>query len=183
MTTKYPSQIDTNSTLPRAVDLVTPVKAAIVNDLIEAIITIENELGVKPSATYATVRARLDTLEGILGNLQVIELDKDLGGTLEEPLVVGIQGRPVSSAAPIPGEVLVWTGIAWAPAPGPSAVITFGGDLSGSPALQTVIGIQGRPVASTAPTTGQALVWGGSSWAPGTVSGGGGGPTGPAGGD
>lgn len=31
----------------------------------------------------------------------------------------------------------------------------------------TVVGLQGRPVASTAPTIGQSLVWNGSQWAPG----------------
>jgi hypothetical protein len=33
----------------------------------------------------------------------------------------------------------------------------------------TVTGLQGRPVSATAPTTGQALVWGGASWGPGSV--------------
>ncbi|NNJ10596.1 hypothetical protein EKD04_009670 [Chloroflexales bacterium ZM16-3] len=36
------------------------------------------------------------------------------------------------------------------------------------------INLQGRPVAANAPDYGQALVWTGSSWAPATVSGGGG---------
>lgn len=48
------------------------------------------------------------------------------------------------------------------------------GDISGTATGATVAQIQGRPVASTLPTTGQALVWNGSTWSPGTVSGGGG---------
>jgi hypothetical protein len=52
-----------------------------------------------------------------------------------------------------------------------------GGDISGNTAAATVTGIQNRPVANTAPSSGQALVWNSTSsiWQPGTVSGGGGG--------
>lgn len=179
MVTKYPAAIDTVFTLKPLVDG-QPVTGKSVDQLREAIIAIEEELGVKPSAVYTTVRNRLDVIENIVGNLRVIELEGDLGGTLETPLVIGIQGRPVSDVEPIEGEVLVWDGIAWVPAPGPSAVINFAGDLAGNPITQTVIGIQGRPILTTAPTSGQTLVWGGSSWAPGTITGG---ASGPAGGD
>jgi hypothetical protein len=50
------------------------------------------------------------------------------------------------------------------------------GDASGSLASVTVSRIQGRSVASTAPTDGQGLVWSatGNQWQPGTVAGGGG---------
>ena len=40
-----------------------------------------------------------------------------------------------------------------------SGGITPGGDVSGTPSALTVIGLQGRPVANTAPSGGQALVW------------------------
>lgn len=47
-------------------------------------------------------------------------------------------------------------------------------DVTGThPGPYTVARLQGRAVASTAPSTGQVLTWNGSSWAPGTVSGGG----------
>jgi len=49
------------------------------------------------------------------------------------------------------------------------------GDLSGTLTAATVTGIQSRAVANTAPLSGQALLWNGSLWAPGTVSGSGGG--------
>ena len=58
--------------------------------------------------------------------------------------------------------------------------VTFSNDLSGTQTFQTVVGLQNRPVVSTAPTSGQALEWNGSAWAPATISGS---PTGPAGGD
>lgn len=45
------------------------------------------------------------------------------------------------------------------------------GDLAGSYPGPTVDGLQGRPVSSTAPTTGQAIVWSGTEWAPANVGG------------
>jgi hypothetical protein len=52
----------------------------------------------------------------------------------------------------------------------------LGGDISGSPTAVAVTQIQGRPVASTAPGSGQALTWNASTlrWEPQTISGGGG---------
>ena len=49
------------------------------------------------------------------------------------------------------------------------------GDLSGTLTAATVTGIQSRAVANTAPSSGQALAWNGSQWAPATISGSGGG--------
>ncbi len=44
-----------------------------------------------------------------------------------------------------------------------------GGDLSGTYPNPTVAKIQGQPVSTTAPSTGQALVWDGLAWSPKTV--------------
>lgn len=112
---KYPAQIDDSTTLPTAVDNTTPIKGALFNRSRDAILAIESELGVKPSASYSTVRARLDVIENIVGNLQLINLSGDLGGTIVNPKVVGMQGRPVSNAAPHTGDLLVWSGAAWTP--------------------------------------------------------------------
>ena len=134
---KYPSQIDTSSSLPIAVDNLTPIQGSIFNKLREAVIAVEQELGVKPSASYSTVKARLDALESIIGNLEIIELAGDLGGTLEIPRVIGIQGFPVSDAAPEINDVLTWNGIAWQAVPltsggGGTPTGLAGGDLRGS---------------------------------------------------
>jgi len=40
----------------------------------------------------------------------------DLSGMLSAPAVVRLQSRPVSAAAPAPGQVLKWAGSAWEPA-------------------------------------------------------------------
>lgn len=63
----YPDQIDTSNELPPTIDNVTPVKGEVVNRLRDAILAIESELGVDPSRTYGTVRARLDAMEDLLG--------------------------------------------------------------------------------------------------------------------
>jgi hypothetical protein len=47
---------------------------------------------------------------------------------------------------------------------------TAAGDLSGTIYSQTVIGIQGNPVSSSAPTTGNTLGWTGVAWAPGALN-------------
>lgn len=64
-------------------------------------------------------------------------------------------------------------GIARPGPPGPPGVTGFqaGNDLSGTTTSQTVVGIQGRAVDATAPATGEAIVWGGSQWAPGSAAG------------
>jgi hypothetical protein len=93
----------------------------------------------------------------------------------------------VSSAAPSSGQVLAWGGSEWAPAtpaaaPTPSSATpqTIGtatpgtstdyarGDHAHAGALADL-----SDVASTAPSSGQVLAWGGSEWAPATPSGGG----------
>jgi hypothetical protein len=45
----------------------------------------------------------------------VVELNTDLGGTAAAPNVVGLQGRPLSSALPATGNTWIWGGTTWAP--------------------------------------------------------------------
>lgn len=161
--TTYPAQIDTSASLPSVVDNVTPVSGASVNRLRDTIIAVEAELGVKPSGTFTTVRQRLDTIEQLF-TLNVVTLNGDLGGTSNHPLVIGLQGRPVSSAAPSVNQSLVWNGVAWAPA----SSVQLAQDLGNTSTAPYVIGLQGRPVSNQAPTNNQVLTWNGSVWLPTT---------------
>lgn len=97
----------------------------------------------------------------------------DLGGNYPSPTVVAIQTRPVAATVPTDGQSLVWDGGLSTWKPGLQAASgTASGDLSGSYPSPTVAKIQGRTVASTAPTNGQTLVYDslGSQWAPGTTT-------------
>ena len=161
MSTTYPAKIDTAITLPLAVDNLTPVQASIFNNQRNAVLAIETSLGVQPEGIYGTVTGRFTTLENIVGNLQIIRLAKDLGGTLNAPLVIGIQGNPVSTVSPALGQVLTWDGIAWTPSSAGAGFVP-GGDLSGTFTNQIVSKIQGNPVqlgTLGAPQDGYVLTW------------------------
>lgn len=145
----YPAQIDTNATLPAVVDNLSAVTGATSNRLRAAILAVETELGVKPSGIYSTVRARLDALEFLL-TLNVVALAGDLGGTTDHPLVIGIQGNPISTQDPQIHQVLTWNGIAWIP--------------------EDVDTLTARPVNSQQPLVNQVLTWDGVQWIPETVS-------------
>ena len=178
--TNYPRKIDDNSSLPTVIDLVTPVQGVVFNRLRDTIVAVETELGTSPSGVYGTVASRFLNIENTIGNLRIIELQNDLGGTLENPQVIGIHGRPISDAPLTSGDVLMWNGIAWVPSPAlVDNVFIAGGDLAGNGVSQTVIGINGRPVSATAPTIGQVLEWDGTKWAPTSGEA----PSGPATGD
>jgi hypothetical protein len=159
--TLYPAQIDTALNLPPVVDMFTPVQGAVTNGLRSAILSIEATLGVQPNGPYSTVAGRLTTLENTLGNLQIIQLSQDLGGTIAAPKVVGIQGRPVSSAQPSIGQLIGWNGIAWVPTTpsGGGGSFTPGGDLAGTSTSQLVIGLYGNPLSNTIPVNSAVPVW------------------------
>jgi len=69
MTTKYPAQLDTSAEIPPIKDQSSPVSTSSISAIRDAIFAIEQELGVKPSDVYSTVRARLDNIETILANV------------------------------------------------------------------------------------------------------------------
>lgn len=72
------------------------------------------------------------------------------------------------------GDVLLSDGNVWyagSGAGGPPSG-SAGGDLGSSYPNPSVVKLQGRSISSTAPSSGQALVWNGSAWAPATQAGG-----------
>jgi hypothetical protein len=78
-----------------------------------------------------------------------VKLTKDFGGTAALPLVTGLQGRPLSSAAPTIGYTWVWDGSQWAPAAGASSNATS---------------IRGKNVSTAIPVLGDTFQFNGTSW-------------------
>lgn len=66
MTTQYPNQIDGSEELPLQVDGTSIILAATINNLRDALIAVETELGIEPSGTFNNVKGRLDLLESLL---------------------------------------------------------------------------------------------------------------------
>ena len=129
-------------------------------------------------------------LNPILRNVQ-----GDLSGPLESPLVVGLQGRAVSTVAPAVNQALVWTGKEWAPgsAGGGSFVtsVTASSPLASSGGLTPNISLSGIVGAANGGTglsssgvdaTKYLGSDGAGGWQLSTPSSGGGTPSGPAGG-
>lgn len=88
--TSYPNAIDSTTQLPLTIDNATPVRAEVVNRQRSAIIAIESELGVQPSGTYTTVRARLDALT------ELIATGSGLSQVLDEGVVVRNNVRSIN---------------------------------------------------------------------------------------
>ncbi len=169
---KYPASIDTSTELITVVDNFTPINGALLNNIRDAILAVETELGIKPSGIYGTVRARITALE--LGLANVITVQGSFGGDLQgitstSQKVIGLQSNPVADTAPTDGYVLTWSEVDgyWEPLPsGAASSFTAAGDLSGTPTNQTVIGLQGQPVDPVAPTDGYILQYLTGEWHP-----------------
>jgi hypothetical protein len=170
---KYPAAIDTQTELPYVVDNVTPISGDLINNLRDAVVAMETELGVKPSGIYTNVRSRINALEITVGNL-VINGGAVYGGDLisSSPVtqtVIGLQGRSLTDTEPEDGYLITWNALdsEWQPLPAPVS-FSAGGDLFGTANNQTVIGLQGYSVDNTAPTDGYILTWEATStsWKP-----------------
>lgn len=74
-------------------------------------------------------------------------------------------GRPITTDVPSNNQIYVWsTGTGqWELQ---TLGATLAGDVTGTTSNATVVRIQGRDVASTAPSSGQLLGWDGAQWAP-----------------
>lgn len=80
---KYPESLDDSSTLPVTIDNVTPVNAEVVNRLRSSVISTQTEMGVLPSGTFGTVRARLDDLDQTIRNIEIVTGSLDLGEIID----------------------------------------------------------------------------------------------------
>lgn len=69
MSSRYPAQVDSSVTLPTVTNNFTPISADAVNRIRDAVINIESELGIRPSGTSGTVRARLDIITTAIGGI------------------------------------------------------------------------------------------------------------------
>ena len=138
-------------------------KAEAINALIDAVQSIEHELGITPSGVYADVRVRLDILEARINNPFAP------APNVENPFFIGNDGVSISTGIGYPTENrlpgslylrkdgynneglyarrpdMLWHQIDTDP-------WTAAGDLSGTIYSQTVIGLQNRPLSSLAPT-------------------------------
>lgn len=148
-----------------------------------------NQIALYDSAAWVYVAPRLGTRAFVqdeskfyywTGTAWVEESDAsatvlagDVTGTAGASVVVKIQGIPVSTTDPTTNQVLKFDGTNWAPAADASATaVTMAGDVTGPSGTSVVVAFQGRALASTAPSDGQAIVWDatGTTWKPATVA-------------
>lgn len=152
----------------------------VINQILEAIQSIQKNLGVVPGGVYADARVRLDILEARINN------PLEPYPTVENPFIIGNSGISISTGSGPPTENLLdgslylrqdgspdqglyarrngaWVRIGIETAPGNWVAA---GDLAGDNISQLVVGLYGRPLSQNAPKTGDALIWDGSTWKP-----------------
>lgn len=95
-------------------------------------------------------------------------LNKPTGDMLD----AGSASNPQPAGTPTPGTS---TSFARADHVHAVPIVALVGDVTGNSSGNTVGALLGRTLSSQAPSSGQALLWSGTAWTPGTVSGGGGG--------
>lgn len=108
----YPAAIDSNASIPIAIDNVTLDRAEVTNRLRAAILAVEQAVGVNPGGIYGSVAARFNYLEALInsggGGNSGITLGGDLSGTNTSQTVVGLFNHPIASTAPVQSAVPIW---------------------------------------------------------------------------
>jgi len=80
--------------------------------------------------------------------------------------LMGVRGEDPLS----PLEIVRLKDIVASSGVGGSGIVGMGGDVTGTSSSSVVAALQTRPVAATAPASGEALVWNGSAWGPSAVA-------------
>jgi len=95
----------------------------------------------------------------------------DLNGTLPAPKVAGLQGRPVQDINPAMGQALIWNGNQWVPTlvdldPSNDLLLNSpaGGDLTGNFPNPKVSKLNGIPLATSQPDSGDVLTYVQGEW-------------------
>lgn len=113
----YPELIDAYGTLPLVRDGIDEIRARDHNSLRDAIIKIEQELGIQPSGTFATVRARLDEIGDANAQIEAHLVDPegahtasaisivDAGNSYVSTDVEGALGE-IATVLPVPLDVI-----------------------------------------------------------------------------
>jgi hypothetical protein len=125
------------------------------------------------SSTKIATTAYVQAQGYLIGN-QSITVSGDVSGSGTTSIagtVTGLQGRAVAATAPTANQVLTWNGSQWAPAAASAGGLNqLTSDVAAGPGTgsqaATVVGLQGRAVAATAPSTNQLLGWNGTQWVP-----------------
>ena len=90
----------------------------------------------------------------------------DISGLASTASVIALRGVGISATTPQSGQMLQFNGSQWGPAAAPNGNPALGGDLNGVANAATVVKLQGVSVSTTAPGSGQYMVFNGTSWAP-----------------
>lgn len=103
MSTVYPNGIDDNVTLPLVFDNITEVKADTVNRVRNAIVSVEQALGINPQGTYTStggVSARLDNVD-----VQLANLNTSVANVITEvtAIIAALDGEHIELGAPTGG--------------------------------------------------------------------------------
>jgi len=131
MATKYPIEIDNNLSLPKVINLVSPIVASDVNRLQEAIIAIQTELGANPSSTWGSLKDRLDSFAStasVIGEAEDGSYSDGLFTDFNPSTSIGVAvdrfNEILRFLSPSPAPPL--NSITWSSASGPECKVSFG---------------------------------------------------------